>query len=385
MAFELDRGDRRVLAIAAGVFVVLVVIALLLSPDSDRARELPTTYSAASGGARAAWLLLRESGYHVERWERPPADLADPAGKLLILADPGGFPGTADRASLERFVRRGGRVLAIGAQAAFFFPEPGVHGEAFATNTWKQIPAVAPSAVTRAAPHITLAPWAFWPADASGVPLYADDEKTRVLEQPVGEGEIMFWASATPLTNAGIRETGNLEFFLACVGDRARVTILWDEYFHGYRQSLARSAARSPLGWLFIHLVVVALAVVLTHSRRSGPVIVSGRDTRLSPLEFVRTLGHLYERAGAAAVAVDVSYSRFRYWLTRRLGVPGDASPEVLEAALAERWGFRDVNFRATLDACEAARGRLGLKGKDALRLVRDLHRQASALKLFER
>ncbi len=383
MGIELDRSDRRGLAIAGGVFVLLVAVAMILAPGTDSSREVPTTYSTASGGAKAAWLLLRESGYRVQRWERPPADLPAPAGKVLILADPSAFPADHDRKALNEFVTNGGRIIATGLQATMFFPAIGMHGEPMATNTWKQVPAVALSPITRAAPRITLGPWAYFRASAPGLPLYADTERTRVLAQQVGKGDILFWVSPTPLTNAGLKEPGNLEFFLACVGPSDKVTVLWDEYFHGHRQSLTASVMRTPLPWLFAHLGLVALAVVLTWSRRSGPVFVPAGDTRLSPLEFVRTLGHLYERAGAAAVAVDVGYSRFRYWLTRRLGLPGDASPEMLESALRDRWRFDDKDFRATLAACEAAREQPDLRPKEAVRLVRALHRYSVTLKLF--
>jgi len=385
MAFELDRRDRRSLTIAGGIFVLLVVAALVLAPDTDSAREVPTTFSTASGGAKAAWLLLRQAGYDVERWERPPAELPSPAGKVLILANPTAFPAEGDRERLKDFVARGGRIIATGLQSAAFVPAEGFVPEPLAANVWKQVPAVALSAITRAAPRITLTPSAYWGTTAPGIPLFADGGKTRVIEQQVDKGEIIFWVSPTPLTNAGLREPGNLEFFLACIGRRDRVKVLWDEYFHGYRQSLAASAARSPLAWLFLHLGLVVLAVLATYSRRSGPVFVPGGDTRLSPLEFVRTLGHLYERAGAASVAVEVGYSRFRYWLTRRLGAPGDASPAMLEAALRDRWGFADKDLGATLAACEAAPRRPDLKPKEALRLVRALWRYGAALRLFRR
>jgi hypothetical protein len=385
MPFELDSRDRRSLTIAGGIFVLLIVAAFVLVPDTDAGREQPTTFSTASGGAKAAWLLLRQAGYTVERWERPPADLPDPAGTVLILANPATFPTLADRDHLKDFVARGGRIIATGVQAALFLPADGFVPEPLAANVWKQAAAVSPSAITRAAPHITLTPAAYWDDAAPAMPLFADEGRTRVIAQQIGRGDIIFWASATPLTNAGLREPGNLEFFLACIGRRERVKVLWDEYFHGYRQSLTASAAHSPLAWLFVHLGLIALAVLATYSRRSGPVFVAGDDTRLSPLEFVRTLGHLYERAGAASVAAEVSYSHFRYWLTRRLGVPGDASPAVLEAALGERWAFEDADLGATLAACEAARRRPDLKPKEALRLVRALWRYGARLKLFGR
>ncbi len=103
--------------------------------------------------------------------------------------------------------------------------------------------------------------------------------------------------------------------------DGQKNEILCDEYIHGYRQTLAASIAHSPVKWLFLQLVLLAVAVVLTFSRRSGPTSVPTPAVRLSSLEFVQTLGGLYQRAGTASVVVDICYRRFRYWLTRRLGV----------------------------------------------------------------
>jgi hypothetical protein len=385
MPLDLDSRDRRSLAIAGGVFVLLILAALVLVPDTDSARETPTTYSTAPAGAKAAWLLLRQAGYDVERWERPPADLPSPARTILILADPGLYPSEGDRQCVRAFVAQGGRIIATGIQAARTFFDEKIDVDEPGTRIWKQVPAVSLSAITRAAPRITLLPTSHWNATADGIPVYGDEDGTRVLARQIGKGEVLLWASATPLTNAGLKEPGNLEFFLACLAPRGTTRILWDEYFHGYRRSLAASAAHSPLRWLFLHLGLVALAVLFTYSRRHGPVFVPAGQSRLSPLEFVRTLGGLYERAGAASAAVDVAYSRFRYWVTRRLGVPADASPVALEAALADRYGFADDDLRPTLIACESARGRLDLKPKEALRLVRALHRYAAALKLFGR
>jgi hypothetical protein len=135
--------------------------------------------------------------------------------------------------------------------------------------------------------------------------------------------------------------------------------------------------------WIFIQLAVLALAVLLTFSRRSGPIFVPAGEIRLSPLEFVQTLGGLYERAGAASVAVDICYQRFRYWLTRRLGMAGNATIADLESAVRERWKFHDDRFSSTLQECESARYHPDLRPPDALRLVKALYDYAAELKLF--
>lgn len=120
-----------------------------------------------------------------------------------------------------------------------------------------------------------------------------------------------------------------------------------------------------------------------TFSRRSGPIFQPVADVRLSPLEFVHTLGGLYERAGAGSVAVDVTYQRFRYWLTRRLGMAGNASADDLRRAVQQRSILDDERFATTLHECEAARYDPGLQPERALLLVRELHEYAAKLKLF--
>jgi hypothetical protein len=197
-----------------------------------------------------------------------------------------------------------------------------------------------------------------------------------------GKGEVIWWASATPLTNVGLNEPGNLEFFLACLREGG-TTIFWDEYVHGYRQTISESAVHSPVLWIFLQLGLISLAVLLTFSRRNGPVFAPVTPSRLSPLEFVETLGSLYQRAGAASVAVDVTYQRFRYWLTRRLGMASNASIADLTAALRARLLFSDERLGHTLAECESARYNPSLPPEEALRLVQELDDYAAELKLF--
>jgi hypothetical protein len=237
---------------------------------------------------------------------------------------------------------------------------------------------------TRAAPEITLAPRAYWRADALTVPLYGDDRKARVVEYRVGRGEVIWWASETPATNAGVREPGNLEFVLACVGDVHR-RILWDEYVHGYRATLPASLIASPFKWAAAQLTLLAAAVLLTYSRRSGPIIAAQVEDRRSPLEFVRTLSALYQRAGAASIAVDIGYQRFRHALTRRLGMTSAASVDDLQRAVRDRWHLDDRAFGDLLRACESARDDPRLPVGVALDLTHALWDYSRTLDLFRR
>jgi hypothetical protein len=217
------------------------------------------------------------------------------------------------------------------------------------------------------------------------VPLYTEGDKQVVVAYRFARGEVIWWASATPLTNAGLLEPGNVEFFLACVGAKDQRRVLWDESFHGYGRSSAASAGLGPLKWMIPQLGMFTLAILLTYSRRSGPIVHPTTERRLSPLEFVRTLGALYERAGAASVAVDIVYQRFRYWLTRRVGTMVDAPVDELERAVHERWHQTDAAFGATLRACESARDDPDLTPRAALKLTRALHEYTARLESLGR
>jgi hypothetical protein len=383
MPLKLNPKDRKLMLGAGLVFVLLIAAALLLGSGEQSQAEFPSSYSTASGGAKAAYLLLSESGYKVQRWEKPLSDLPRATSKTLIVAEPNEAPTREERERLKTFISEGGHVIATGMFAGTFLPENESTPDLLAAMTWKKASALSPSRITRAAPQITLSPRAYWRSFSAAYPLYGDGDRTVVVQYPFGRGEVLWWASATPLTNAGLKEPGNLEFFLACLGDQKN-EILWDEYIHGYRQTLGASIVHSPAKWLFLQLVLLAIAVVATFSRRSGPTFVPVSDVRLSPIEFVQTLGGLYQRAGTASVAVDICYRRFRFWLTKRLGIAANASAEELASAIHGRWSLDDDHFIATMKHCESASTDPFLQPPVALHLVQELDAYAAQWNLFQ-
>jgi len=404
MSLKLSRQDRKLFLGAGFIFVLLVVSALVFSSGEQGQAEYPSSYSSASGGAKAAYLLLSETGYKVQRWEKPLSDLSEDTAqdtapdtaktnaRTLILAEPDEAPTREERERLEAFVSGGGHVIVTGMFAGTFLPKNESVPDVLSGMTWKKASSLSPSQITRAAPQIVLAPRAYWSSVSAAYPLYGDGDHTLVVKYPFGRGEVLWWASATPLTNAGLKEQGNLEFFLACLGDQVNAKnseILFDEYIHGYRETLAGSIAHSPVKWLFLQLALLAVAVVATFSRRSGPTCVPTTEVRLSPIEFVQTLGGLYERAGTAAIVVDICYRRFRYWLTRRLGVASNTSAEELGSVVRDRWAFAGDRstgdqFITTIEHCEAASSDPFLQPTVALYLLQELDGYAAQLNLFQ-
>jgi hypothetical protein len=380
----LDAGDRRLLIGAGIAMVVLLGLTFALAPaPAQESIGYPSSYSSEWAGAKAAFLLLGEMGYRAEHWEQSPEELpADPQDTVLVLAEPSEEASSAERMAIRRFVSGGGRVLALGGAAASLVPD----AEAIQIPDWnlksKTYSALLPSPLTRNAPEITMVAPDEWTGhgssqgashESSQLAVYGSTEKPVVVSYHLGRGEVIWWASSSPLSNGLIREKSNLALLLNAVGPTSS-RVLWDEYFHGARGSLASYFAETPLPWVGLQIGIVFLAALFTFSRRAGPMRVPAVESRLSPLEFVETLGDLYESAHASPAAVGVAYQRFRTSLSRKLGVPTKAKlPELARAALS-RFGWPEEALLDTLARSERAMRSISPDEKEALELVRQLH-----------
>jgi hypothetical protein len=379
----LDSRDLRFLIGAGVLMVVLLALTFTLGPaPAQQSIGYPSSYSPEWAGAKAAFLLLQEQGYRVERWEKSPEDLpAQSEGAVLVLAEPAGSGSTTELTAIRRFVTGGGRILAIGGPAADLAPDIDTAEAGEFDPQPKIFSALLPSPITRDAPEITMvSPDKFISSNHTWLALYGQQGEIAVVSYPVGKGEVIWWASATPLSNGSIRDKNNLAFFLNCIGSRAQTRVYWDEYFHGARASLYSYFAKGPLPWAALQVGIAFLAVLFTFSRRSGPMRMPGTESRLSPLEFVETLGDLYHSAHASPAAVAVAYRRFRLALSRKLATPAKAKlPEICRTA-SVRFGWPEEPLVDTLGRSERAMRNINLEEKEALYLVRQLHDYSARL-----
>ncbi len=376
----LKPSDRKLLLVAGGLFVLLAAgTSMLTPPAEDSGRSIPSTDSTRAGGARAAYLLLREMGYPVEQWIEPPTSLPRPGqGKLLILAEPVQAPSEGEQQALLEFVQSGGQVLFCGPLIGAFFRGAAL-SKPIEDSGWKEFQAALPSGLSRGAQSVAFQPDFYWgPLHGPQLRLYGAPDAAVVVTWRKGSGRVIWWASASPLTNGGIRRAGNLRLFLNTLeGSR----IYWDEYYHGQRGSLWSYFERTPVPWALVQVAVLAIAMIVTYSRRSGPVIAPARVSRLAPLEFVETLGGLYQRAGAARVAVEVSLRHFRLALRRRLALASSVSDRELAGAAAVRLGWDGSKTEELLASAGAAARVERLAAREALGLVKRLERRTAELR----
>jgi uncharacterized protein DUF4350 len=385
MPSSLDRTDRSIL-IGTGILVLVLAFATaLLTPARRGGRTgFPSSYSTSWDGAKAAYLLLGELGYDVRRWDKAPADLeGDPKNQVLILANPLQPPTAEDVAALHRFLQGGGRIVATGDDVAEFLPGAAKFEETDAAEGETRFPALLPSPLTAGAPVISMAKPNDWhPVKIDQIAVYGDQDTAAVVTYVVGKGTVVWWGSPSPLSNQGIREPGNLALLLNSLGETKGRQLLWDEYFHGARGDFWSYIGKTPLPWVFAQLALLLVFVMLTYSRRYGTIRMPGKVLRLSPLEFVDTLGDLYTSAHAGSTAVRVAYQRLRFQLTRQLGLTSNATIAELAGLANRTLGWEEQPLLGTLARADRSSRAMVVDDKEALEIVRDLHDYAARMEM---
>jgi hypothetical protein len=151
---------------------------------------------------------------------------------------------------------------------------------------------------------------------------------------------------------------------------------VWDESLHGNSRSLWSYANGTPIHLVWGQLALVAALLLFSYSRRSGPLRPDPIVSRAAPLEFVHSLGSLYQKAGATNVAVTIAYQRFRHLLEKQFGVAHSlyADDPALLQGLTSRFGAGAAGIQKDLLACENATGAENLPERRALALVQALH-----------
>ena len=379
---SLDATDRKLLiGCFAAVLVLAFVTAFFSRNQNNDDNPLPSTYLTGRHGARAAFDLLKASGYGIERWEQPLSDLADRADaqSVVIFADPI-LMSAGDLKAVRDIVARGGRVLVTGWSGGRLAPDgnvrPAQQFQAACKLTPQGLDALADSG------EVWMVPEAGWGVDrardrvqfnCAGAP--------AVVEYASAKGEIIWWASSTPLENGSISRANNLNLFLNSLGEREGHHFYWDESLHGETHSVWFYARGPALILLEAGLVVVGLLIVFSFSRRRGPVRAFPRPMRATPVEFLEALGSLYAEAGASATAVDLAYERFRRKVGDLCGLKGaKMSADELSLALRRRFPRAAAGLEKDLADCEEAITDDKLQPKKALALVQTLSRHEEAL-----
>ena len=335
-------SDRKIVLWMGAVILLLIIVVSVLAPNTTDDDGQPTTYNNGPQGAKAAFLMLQAIGRTTSRWQRPTGDLGqvDALHTTLVLAAPAYTPTDQEAiaGAVKQFLERGGRVLTTGPSGALLLPGGKVEPPTFfMTEMCHTYPGDGPLA---AAGRVAMVDRGAWAGKQKVEIAHRCGQDAVVVRMPVGRGEAVWWSSAVPLTNAEVKTDADLRLLLLSLGDGR--AILWDESLHETVPGLWDAARGLPLWWLIAQVALVAALLVLSFSRRNGPLRTPVAVPRSSPVEFASSMGDLYEKARATTAATDAARRRLLRAIVRDAGVPQgivEEGPKAVVSALSERLG----------------------------------------------
>jgi hypothetical protein len=378
----------------AGGVVLLVLIVALIAPASADDDGTPSVDNTGTHGAKAAFLLLPGLGYKAERSDEGAAalDRADALHTTYILAGPRAPREDVqkrDYAAVERFLQRGGRVLATDFEGAYFLPggRTGEPTQAFGDLCHSSGEGAGELAQTGSVSTFDTTTW------AAVEPAVRVDQRCGgdavVVHRPYAHGgEFVWWSSAEPLTNRGIAEDASLRLLLTSIGPASGANarrIVFDEFYHGDQGAPVDYLKGLPLRSLAVQVGLVALLLLFSYSRRRGPLREPVRVPRTSPIEFVRNMGALYERAGATQPATEAARRRLLAFLAQNCGIaPGVllGSSSSIADAVHTRLGLDTQPLERVLERLDAAKYDR-LRPREALVLVRAADEEMARLRVW--
>jgi hypothetical protein len=377
------------LLILCAVMVAMIVAVSVLAPQGAANDPRPTVSNLGPQGAKAAYLTLGALGIKTTRWERSVTALnenlsdAQVERTTLVLAAPE-YDATQQKdlaAEVKRFLERGGRVLATGPSGADLLPEGEVAPAGLLVGGLCHTTPEGPGALARVG-SVEMVDSSRWVSEG---PEYRVEQRCGgdavVVRYAVGKGEAVWWSSAAPLENAELKHDADLKLLLASVG--AGRDVVFEESLYGAVKTLWDEAKGLPLKWLGLQAALLFVLLVVSFSRRNGPLRGPVRLPRSSPVEFATSMGDLYEKAAASSAATEAAKRRLLRVLTREVGLAQgtiEEGPDAIAEALRERLSGDWSRVSAHLNEAERAQHE-AIAMRSALALVRALSEDAESVR----
>jgi hypothetical protein len=371
-------SDLAVLIVAAVGTVLLTVASFFAAPPDTLPRNDGSSYGVHPEGAGAAYLLLKELGYAIERSFEPLASFRQPpASTTLVLANPMQKPSDLDVRGLRSFLDRGGHVLVTGPGASMFLPGIPDRAAPRAAHA-RRLGALLPSPLSSGAADVEMSgAGVALPEESPFIAIYGTTANAAVAVARFDKGRAIWWAGSQPLTNRGIAAPNHVELFVNSIGAADGRTIVWDEFYHGHARSFWSYLAGTPLPAGILQIAGLAALALFTFTRRRRPIRSTVVEPRTSPLEFIDTMGGLYERARAANAAVATVRARVRRRLLELAGLPQASTDDRLVVAARERLSLDD-DLASMLSRSKEASVDPGLSSTHAVAIVAELQALAA-------
>jgi hypothetical protein len=389
MSGRTGMSDKTVLLSVGAVMLVLIVGMAVVRPAQTADDPRPTTTNTGAQGAKAAYMVLQRLGRTTSQWNHPLAEFNDRMDDAraerttLVLAEPEYDQTELPRlrTELERFLKRGGRVVAMGPSGAELLPGGEVKQPGMVQPGVCQTTPEGPGTLARVG-SVEMAESAQWSNEAARFEVEQRCGREAVVVRfAVGDGEAVWWSSAWPMENGQLKNDGDLRLMLASLGEGRDV--VFDESLHGAAKTMWDEAKGLPLWWMAMQCVLFFVLMVFSFSRRRGPMRMPVTLPRSSPVEFAVSMGDLYEKAGATSAATEAARRRLLRVLSREAGVSQESiqgGPEAIAEGLKARLGGDWGAVAGHLQRCrEMEHGKASAHA--ALALVRALSEDAESVR----
>jgi hypothetical protein len=359
------------LGAAAASLIALVLGARLLAGNPSGPPE--SSYATTPEGVAAYAELLARAGVRVERVRESPAHAALSPGYTVFALGASSLL-RADADALRRFVTEGGVLVVSGD-----LKRSGWIGRLLDDPpTWssRRLPTSRPLAssdTTAGLAQVKSAAPGSWSAPGQGRALLGAGGRALLVVAPIGEGDIDFLATASPLTNALLAKGDNAALGLRLAGPpradgvirkSGLVThVVFLEGIHGYAPASGLAALPDRFRWAFALFALAAAVFVAARFRRLGPPELAARPLPPARIEYVESIARSVALTRDRADALEPLRLASRKQLATVGGVADE--DEALRGTARELGFERDVGsllVPAGDDASVLALGRTAAK-----------------------
>ena len=268
----------------------------------------PTSYSSGTLGYKILYLWLKDLGIPVERWEKNLKDLPSRAS-VLVLLDPRLGPEPGELGALEGWVQRGGTLFMAARRPDPYLEHFGVDLSEDKGEGAEKEPGFQPGPYIGGKREIRGERHPGLSSTHAGLVVHVRDRwgaLIGVVEK--GKGRVIVLTDPSLFSNLKLRQGDHgqlaLEFLLSHLGEG---TFLFDEYHHGYGRatSVIGHVLDSGMQGLLFQGGLILLVLWAAAGRRFGPPRPLPKEAGRSPMEYVRAMAGLFQRAGASRLALE--------------------------------------------------------------------------------
>jgi hypothetical protein len=305
---------------ASAVVLLLLLITLTGGPKEEK-RSSGTSYDAAPGGFRAAYLLLEELRYPVTRSKRPTGDTV-----RWVL-----FPtSTKDAPVLDEWVRQGGSlVLAVRDDA--FAKEMGFPVQISEDAKGDEQEPTADPEIENVMAGVKRVE----SSESGGSVQLEAGGKPFVTVYPRGRGKIWLLHRPDFLTNRYLGQADNAVLLCRLAEEslaQRSGKAAFDEYFHGMRErpGILELLLEPPALWVTLQSCLF-LGILLWHYMpRFGTLHPPATFRRRSKEEFLDAMASILERKGDVGDAFRATRDGLVREIEQELGLPVNCPPAEL-------------------------------------------------------